>query len=465
MDSLVLFGAGELAAMYVDMFSYLQIDVTCFADNSEAKWGKSFLGKTIVCPEALIHMDCSIFITCTFVEEITDRLISMGLGSRIISLDTVCSMSRKVRTAPYNNESGNVGWKILFDIYGSTQWAGTENWALNLASCLIQKKMEVYLLGRKELPLISESYEVILYRIVNEDVILQLVRIIEENLPCILINNFGRFGFLSAIIAKLRNPGQVKIVSVIHCDDKKCFDKHMRYYPFIDSVFCVSTLIKQKVEIGYPYVKEIYSVIQAIQYEKDWERIDEENGFIRIGYAARLEKKPKRADLLPRLIEYLEKRHVDYIFQIAGVGECLDLLRDYVATNHLEQRVKILGMISRTDMKDFWRQQDVFINISEYEGCSLSMLEAMSWECVPVVTDVSGVRDVIEDGKNGFICPVGDLERIAECVNKLSLEPNLRKALGRLSRKSIEDNCCYDKYVMYWIKYLHELEMHSINDL
>lgn len=50
-------------------------------------------------------------------------------------------------------------------------------------------------------------------------------------------------------------------------------------------------------------------------------------------------------------------------------------------------------------MDAFWKGQDVFVNVSEYEGTSLSMLEAMGYGCVPVVTDVSGAREFIAQEK------------------------------------------------------------------
>lgn len=48
------------------------------------------------------------------------------------------------------------------------------------------------------------------------------------------------------------------------------------------------------------------------------------------------------------------------------------------------------------------------------------MLEAMSYECVPVVTDVSGAREFIAEGKNGYICSIGDLPEISERLESLT---------------------------------------------
>ena len=64
----------------------------------------------------------------------------------------------------------------------------------------------------------------------------------------------------------------------------------------------------------------------------------------------------------------------------------------------------------KKELIDFLNEQDIYLNFSEYEGTSLTMLEAMASGCVPVVTDVSGVSDFIEDGVNGLVSDIGDLD-------------------------------------------------------
>lgn len=86
----------------------------------------------------------------------------------------------------------------------------------------------------------------------------------------------------------------------------------------------------------------------------------------------------------------------------------------------MEDRVHILGWISPTDMAGFWAKQDIYLNVSESEGMSLSMLEAMACGCVPVVTDVSGVDDVIHNGENGFVVPVDRLIEIADKIEAIN---------------------------------------------
>ena len=175
---------------------------------------------------------------------------------------------------------------------------------------------------------------------------------------------------------------------------------------------------------------------------------------LRSGYAARLVKQAKRVDLLVDLIETLEKFKVEYFFQIAGEGECAAIITDYVEKNRLEHKVQLLGRIPKSEMGEFWKRQDIFVNVSEYEGTSLSMLEAMSYGCVPIVTDVSGTREFIREGENGYVCDVGDIERIAQSILELEGDREKLKCYGDRGRSIIKERCNPRDYIEYWMENL-----------
>ncbi len=136
--------------------------------------------------------------------------------------------------------------------------------------------------------------------------------------------------------------------------------------------------------------------------------------------------------------------------QIAGEGECLPMIERYLKETKIPNRVQLLGRLPKSEMDSFWKGQDVFVNVSEYEGTSLSMLEAMGYGCVPVVTDVSGAGEFIEQEKNGCICDVGDLEGIADCIAALADNRELLKIYGDRCRRIVQDRCNPDRYIQYW---------------
>ena len=103
-------------------------------------------------------------------------------------------------------------------------------------------------------------------------------------------------------------------------------------------------------------------------------------------------------------------------------------------------------------MGDFWKKIDIYLNFSEFEGTSLSMLEAMSYGCVPVASDVSGVKDFIEHGINGYIYNFGDLDMLCQNIFLLEKDRKLMRNMGGLSREIIMAKCEIKKYADDFLK-------------
>src|SRR5690606_40887156 len=68
-------------------------------------------------------------------------------------------------------------------------------------------------------------------------------------------------------------------------------------------------------------------------------------------------------------------------------------------------------------------RSDVFIQCSDFEGTSNSMLESMAQGTIPVVTQTeSGLAGIITPGANGFLVQVGDMEAMAEVLCSLAVD-------------------------------------------
>jgi glycosyltransferase involved in cell wall biosynthesis len=76
---------------------------------------------------------------------------------------------------------------------------------------------------------------------------------------------------------------------------------------------------------------------------------------------------------------------------------------------------------------------------SRSEGFSVPVLEAMACGCAVVATDCGGPRDMIQDGVNGFLCEVGNIEQIVEKIQILLEDEALRKRFVQESQKTIQE--------------------------
>jgi glycosyltransferase involved in cell wall biosynthesis len=90
--------------------------------------------------------------------------------------------------------------------------------------------------------------------------------------------------------------------------------------------------------------------------------------------------------------------------------------------------VHFLGM--RTDVEDLYRALDIFVLPSHREGFPRSAMEAAATGLPVVASDIRGCREVVVDGVNGLLIPVGDATALAGAVIRLGSDPQLRMRMG-----------------------------------
>jgi len=88
--------------------------------------------------------------------------------------------------------------------------------------------------------------------------------------------------------------------------------------------------------------------------------------------------------------------------------------------------------------REIYSHSLVWILASRSEGFPAPPLEAMACGCVVVTTDCGGTRDVIVDGKNGFLVEVGDVEGIVRRVELLLDDHTLRERMRREAQRTVD---------------------------
>jgi len=120
---------------------------------------------------------------------------------------------------------------------------------------------------------------------------------------------------------------------------------------------------------------------------------------------------------------------------LIGDGGLRGELETLAASLKNSSRVHFLGF--QPDPARYYMMSDIFVLPSESEGFSGAMLEALSSGLISVFTDVSGVRDVIEDGVNGFVVPQ-TREGVREgLIRAISLSPEERLKMAAAARQDI----------------------------
>jgi glycosyltransferase involved in cell wall biosynthesis len=127
-----------------------------------------------------------------------------------------------------------------------------------------------------------------------------------------------------------------------------------------------------------------------------------------------------------------------------GVDAELCLVGDGPERGNLEARAKELGIARRTLFAGYQREIapyfdffDAFLLPSANEGTPVVAIEALAARRPVVATRVGGVPDVVRDGVDGFLAPVGDVDALARHLAALAADPDLRRRFGDAGRDHV----------------------------
>ncbi|MEJ2867294.1 glycosyltransferase family 4 protein [Actinomycetospora sp. OC33-EN08] len=121
----------------------------------------------------------------------------------------------------------------------------------------------------------------------------------------------------------------------------------------------------------------------------------------------------------------------------AGDGEVAQV-RDAVAAAGVDDVVEVAEWLDRAERDDLLRRAQLLVLPSSHEGLPMAVLEAMAFGVAPVVTPVGALPELVHDGVNGAVVPVGDPEALARALADLLDDDERRHALGARARVDAE---------------------------
>ncbi len=134
-------------------------------------------------------------------------------------------------------------------------------------------------------------------------------------------------------------------------------------------------------------------------------------------------------------------------FLIAGEGSSLEAMEHLADSLGVKDRVRFLGRISQDNLPKVYAACDLFVlpSVSRLEAFGIVALEAMATGKPVVVADIPGVREVIDDGREGLLADPVNPRDLAEKMRRLVDDPALRREMGRLAREKVLANFTVDK--------------------
>jgi phosphatidylinositol alpha-1,6-mannosyltransferase len=156
----------------------------------------------------------------------------------------------------------------------------------------------------------------------------------------------------------------------------------------------------------------------------------------------------------------LPKLNVNTIYVILGDGPEREDINRSIVESKSEDRVIMLGRQSDEVLKLAYCASDLFVmpNIivpGDMEGFGVVMLEANLMGTPVVASDLEGIKDVVNDGKNGYKIPVGDFNSFSLTINNL-LSSDFQ-ILSESSKVYVFENFTWEKVAMRYTDYLSQV--------
>ncbi len=145
------------------------------------------------------------------------------------------------------------------------------------------------------------------------------------------------------------------------------------------------------------------------------------------------------------MLDALSVLTIPFHARIIGEGECRAALEQKIRTLGLENKVELLGEVTRTT--EYLAQADLFLLSSNYEGLPLSVLEAMSHGVPVVATDVGGVCEAVLNERTGLLSERRNVARFSANIETLGNNPELRKQFGEMALSHYAENFTADRMV------------------
>ncbi len=146
-----------------------------------------------------------------------------------------------------------------------------------------------------------------------------------------------------------------------------------------------------------------------------------------------------RKDLITCLtaVKILHDRDVPVKMNIVGPNDQDPLVqvRKYIEEHNLAEVVQIHGLVSAADLDKFYRQADIFVLSSIEESSPIAIVQAMGAGKPIVSTHVGGISEMVEDKKNSFLVDAGDAPALADKIEALILDRDLRCCFSIASRE------------------------------
>lgn len=162
----------------------------------------------------------------------------------------------------------------------------------------------------------------------------------------------------------------------------------------------------------------------------------------------------KRLDMLINIWSGIKYSNSSYLL-LVGDGPDRRRLQILAGSRGVADRVHFVG--ATDNVLPYYQMADIFVLPSLYEGLSVALLEAMACGLCVIVSGSPGNLSLIQDGINGLVFPVDKPELLSKCLTMAVADPELRRRLGQIARRTVEKTYAIDVVASKHLRMYKEL--------
>jgi glycosyltransferase involved in cell wall biosynthesis len=141
--------------------------------------------------------------------------------------------------------------------------------------------------------------------------------------------------------------------------------------------------------------------------------------------------------LLIEAVAQLQVRGIQARLTLVGAGPKRADLEQLVNRLGVSEQVIFAGAVGQDHIKSIYRSADVFCLPSLAEGLPVVFMEAMALEIPVIASRITGIPELVEDGRTGLLVTPARLDQLVEALARLLEDPALRERLTREGRKKV----------------------------
>ena len=337
------------------------------------------------------------------------------------------------------------------------KWGGGEKWIVKAAKGLYQRNYNVFL-GCKEKSVLmkkakQEGIKTVPFNIHSDFSPINTYKIkkfILSNKIDVLICNLNKDVRVAGLAGRLAKTPLILARHGIQLCGKKWRHK-LTLLNLTDGIITNSQTVKNAYkDYGWfndDFVKVIYN---GIEIEKNISKFPFEDRFPfvkdkKIIFSAGRLSEQKGFIYLIETAKIAKEHSNDWVFLIAGKGKLKNHLNQKIKKYRLEDYVKLIGFYE--DIFPLLIISNVFVLPSLFEGMPNVIMEAMSVGKAVIATDVNGTRELMIDGKTGFIIPPKDPDAIYEKLALLLSDRTLCEKMGKAGKRRVKTQFTFDNMI------------------